>query len=330
MLIKSFPLVKPGVFEARFNEIKTDKIIVRPDLLSICAADMRYFLGLRPKEILNKKLPMVLIHEAIGTVLNNRGNLKKGDKVVLLPCGVNSAVNTNYKENAYFRSSNADGFCQEILNLDESEVIKVPSDNYEIYVLSELISVCFQGIKQLRGNVSEGMKIGIWGDGTLAYLMCLLIRKLYMNVDICVIGKHENKLSNFSCASEMETIFHRKNKNFDLCIECVGGRGAEMAIDDMINTVNPLGEVLLMGVSEIPPKVNTRKILEKGLTIKGTTRSVRSDFEDAIKFIGCLNNIDRLKFLFSSVNVATNEIEIRNLFEHSKIDTFKSLIKLNI
>ena len=62
--------------EVRFSE---NAVIVRPDYMSICAADRRYFFGQRKKEIMSKKLPMALIHEATGTVMHDfTGKLAAG------------------------------------------------------------------------------------------------------------------------------------------------------------------------------------------------------------------------------------------------------------
>ena len=63
-----------------------------------------------------------------------------------------------------------------------------------------------------------------------------------------------------------------------LLFECVGGLGSQDAINQFIDIVNPMGILSILGVSEYPISINTRKILEKGLIIYGTTRSSREDF----------------------------------------------------
>ena len=331
MIVKSFPLIRPGVICANYQMVKIDKVLVRPDLLSICAADKRYFFGLRSQSVINKKLPMVLIHEALGTVmLDCEKNIPCGTKVVMLPCGINSQVNSNYCENAFFRSSNADGFCQEMLNLDCREIVVIPRKlNCDVFVLSELMSVCFQALRRIKKYLFSKVKIGIWGDGALSFLMSLLIRSYYPDSFIAVIGKHENKLDLFPVIDVGETIYARNLSKFDVCIECVGGNGAEQAIDDIINTIKPLGTILLTGVSETPPRINTRKILEKGLLILGTTRSVREDFINAINFINLLD-CKIISPMFDSIFNASNENDICNAFVNSKTGIFKTMIKLSI
>ena len=48
------------------EQLGDEDIIIRPTYLSICAADQRYYTGRRDKAVLKKKLPMALIHEAVG------------------------------------------------------------------------------------------------------------------------------------------------------------------------------------------------------------------------------------------------------------------------
>ena len=312
---------------AKYDNINTDGILVRPEYLSICAADMRYYLGVRPKKVLDKKLPMVLIHEAIGKIVHDTsGRYESGTKVVLLPCGKNSLINSNYESNAYFRSSNADGFCQEIINLDESEFVVIPSGtHYKEYVFSEMLSVCFQGIGRVKDILDSSKSVGVWGDGTLSFLMTLLLKKKFPHV----IGKHNDKLEKFTLADNIETIFDRKERNFDLCIECVGGSGAESALADIIDSSKPMATVLLTGVSEQPPRMATRLILEKGLTLVGTTRSVRDDFVSAVRFIRDEDIFNYLSDLISSQVVVSTVEDVTKAFKNDVSSTFKTVLKIN-
>ena len=72
MINEIIKLIDPNKFEMFFKEeeIKNDDyVIVKPTYMSICAADQRYYQGKRAREILNKKLPLTLIHECIGKVV---------------------------------------------------------------------------------------------------------------------------------------------------------------------------------------------------------------------------------------------------------------------
>ena len=97
MLNTVYRLVEPRRFEAQFTDIdiSKDAVLVRPTHLSICHADQRYYQGTRSKEILAQKLPMALIHEAIGQVeYDPEGEFEAGTYVVMVP-------NTPYETDPY-------------------------------------------------------------------------------------------------------------------------------------------------------------------------------------------------------------------------------------
>ena len=74
MINTVYRLVAPRRFEIAFEDIDLfgDNAIVRPTNLSICNADMRYYLGTRDAKVLAEKLPMALIHEGVGVVMRDQ------------------------------------------------------------------------------------------------------------------------------------------------------------------------------------------------------------------------------------------------------------------
>ena len=116
MINTIYRLVAPRRFEIAFEDIELfgENAIVRPTYLSICNADMRYYLGTRDAKVLAEKLPMALIHEGVGEVFFDPTNtFKPGDKVVMVP---NAPVETddyiaeNYLRSSKFCGSSMDGF----------------------------------------------------------------------------------------------------------------------------------------------------------------------------------------------------------------------------
>ena len=292
MIKQVIRLIKPGLFLPCFvrETPAPNDILIRPRYLSICAADQRYFQGNRPPEILASKLPLALFHEAVGEVLYDPfGELSNGTFCVLLPGGINSQENdSNYQKGAFFRSSNVDGFCQEVMCLDRRELLPIISEPILPYVFTELMSVCSQALRKLEtvNLITSNTKIGIWGDGAMAFTMALTLSKLKSDCQISVFGKHDNKLINFSFVNQRINIADTTNKTkIDIAFECVGGIGAQSAIAQAVEKLNPKGILLLMGVSETPPVICTRLVLEKGLMIIGSSRSTKKDFEIAMNLI---------------------------------------------
>lgn len=106
MLNERYRLIAPRQLRIDFVDevIGDNDVVVRPTLMAICAADQRYYQGLRAKEILDRKLPLALIHEAVGTIVYDpRREFPQGTKAVLIP---NEPRETDpvIKEN-YLRSS---------------------------------------------------------------------------------------------------------------------------------------------------------------------------------------------------------------------------------
>ena len=337
MIKQIIRLIRPGLFLPCFviENPKKNDILVRPRYLSICAADQRYYQGNRPPEILAKKLPLALFHEAVGEILRDpSGELKSGTFCVLLPGGIDSLNDeSNYKQGAFFRSSNADGFCQEIMCLDRRELLPIPNDPIWPYVFTELMSVCCQALRKLEKviSINKKIKIGIWGDGAMSYMMALTLNQLRPECELFIFGKHDDKLINFSFVKQKINIADVSNRTkIDVAIECVGGSGAQSAIKQAIEKLNPTGSLLLMGVSEISPTIPTRTILEKGLIIIGSSRSTKKDFKTALEIISKKNIQNNLLKIISLRRSFSNASELIDIFNEDIKNKYKSELLVNI
>lgn len=335
MINKVYKLIKPRCIVAYFENrsLEGKGIIVRPTKLSICVADQRYYAGLREKEVLEKKLPMSLIHEAVGKVVfDPKGEFRQGDNVVMIPntpsdrCNV---ISENYLESSRFRASGYDGFMQDYVFMSRDRVIKYEDINHDIASFIELVSVAIHSIRRFesKSNINRD-SIGIWGDGNLGFILALILKKKYNSSKIIVFGKNEEKLNFFSFADEVYHISSiPRNLRIDHGFEAVGGRGSIDAIDQMIECIKPEGTIALLGVSENKVEVDTRRILEKGIVIIGSSRSGRDDFEEAIRLLE--NNKDiqnQLKKIISKVFDVKCINDLIEAFEYDLTNSFKTVI----
>jgi len=337
MIKQVIRLVRPGVFLPCFTvETPGEKdILIRPRYLSICAADQRYFQGNRPPEVLAQKLPIALFHEAVGEVLQDpTGELPTGTHCVLLPGGDDALGDfSNYKRGAFFRSSNADGFCQEVICMKRSELLPIPTKPAWLYVFAELMSVCCQALRKLEKHtpVPDGARIGVWGDGAMAYMMALTLTYLKPQCTITVFGKHDAKLMNFSFVDQRVNIADRKDKTeIDMAFECVGGSGSQNAISQAVDKIRPMGTILLMGVSETPPSVPTRMVLEKGLVIIGSSRSTRADFEQAVELIARPDVQNSLLKIVSLEQKCCTATEFIDCFKDDRHTQYKTVVQVSM
>ena len=332
-----YRLKSPKFFEEAIDEVDLDGVVVRPTHLSICQADQRYYQGSRPSEVLDEKLPMALIHEAIGEVVfDSKGNFKSGDKVVMIPntplC--DDIYAPNYSYNSKFRGSGFDGFTSDLINLPSDRVVKIPDDfNLNVSAFIELISVAYQGINKFKQiAITPKDNLGVWGDGNLGFITALLLKELFPESKVIVFGKHQENLNLFSFADEICRIHDVDGVTIDHAFECVGSSASQTAIDQIIDLINPQGTINLFGVSEYPVPINTRMVLEKGLTIQGNSRSDREDF------IGVVETLKQNPLLFEHLEkLITNVCEINSLndlkesFDRDYISKFgKTILKWNI
>lgn len=340
MICLQYKLVRPFVLETFFNDIKlegTSHLIVRPEKLSICKADMRYYFGQRDATVLKKRLPMALIHEACGRVMYDpTGRYKSGDKVVLLPNIPGSDVfyNENYRLDSVFRSSRADGFMQEAMRIRHAQAVPYGNDlPDEVMSFTEFISVGIHAVESFKKTAhSRHGNIGVWGDGALSYVVCCLLKSLCPDSRISVVGLNPVKLQYFSFADEILTANDVGQKpRFDHCFECVGGRGSSAAVEQMTLSVRPQGLITLLGVSEEPVPINTRMVLEKGLTLLGRSRSGREDFEQAVDMLqsdGLF--LARMRHMVSASVGIEGINDISRAFETARTVDFKVVLDWNI
>lgn len=292
MLNAVYQLKRPRQFELVFKDITIDSehVIVRPTYLSICNADQRYYQGNRPEEILQEKLPMALIHEAIGKVVYDPTNqYAVGTQVVMipnLPTETDEVIAENYLRSSKFRASGTDGFLQEYVVTKPDRLVVLPDGiNPTVAAFTEIVSVSYHAIDRFM-KTAHGRRnvIGVWGDGNLGYITSLLLKNMYPDIQIYVMGINESKLNDFTFAdgtfvvNEIPEDFH-----MDHAFECVGGNGAPRAINQIIDYINPEGTIGILGVTEDLAPINTRMVLEKGLRILGSSRSGREDFVNLVE-----------------------------------------------
>ena len=325
MLNTVYRLVAPRRFEVAFKDIDLfgDEIIVRPTHLSICHADQRYYQGSRPAEILRKKLPMSLIHEAIGEVVYDpKKEFKAGEVVVMIP---NTPVNrdeiigANYLTTSKFRGSGFDGFMQDNVAMGRDRLVRLPKDiDRSVAAFTELVSVSVQALRRFDKIAHQRRNtVGIWGDGNLGYITAILFKAMFPETKLYIFGVSREKLDSFTFADEVYHVMDiPSDLRIDHAIECVGGDASQKAVDQIIDYIHPEGTISLLGVSEYPVPINTRMVLEKGLRMYGSSRSEREDFEKTVELyqsnpeiIGYLSNIVGAQIEVRSIKDMTQAFE---------------------
>lgn len=291
MLNAVYQLKKPRQFDLVFKDITFDDkhAVVRPTHLSICNADQRYYQGKRSEEILRKKLPMALIHEGIGKVVYDPSHqFEIGDYVVMIPnqpSETDDVIAENYLRSSAFCASGIDGFMQEYVKILPERLVRLPKDiNLSVAAFTEFVSVSLHAIRRFDKTAhSKREAVGVWGDGNLGYTTSLLLKSLYPELQVYVIGLDSSKLNDFTFTDGTYLVNEiPEDFTMDHAFECVGGNGAPKAINQIIDLINPEGTIAILGVTEDYAPIDTRMVLEKGLRIIGSSRSGRKDFVDLV------------------------------------------------
>lgn len=338
MINTVYRLSAPRRFEIAFEDIELfgQNAVVRPTHLSICNADMRYYLGTRDAKVLAEKLPMALIHEGAGEVVfDPTGTFKSGDKVVMVPnlaCEEDEVIAENYLRSSKFCGSTMDGFLQEYVEISPKRLVALPENiNMNVAAFTEIVSVSVHAISRFDKIAHKRRNsIGVWGDGNLGYITSLFLKKQFPESKIIVFGTTFEKLSDFTFADETYVVSNvPEGVQIDHAFECVGSNGSPIAIEQIISLIRPEGTISIMGVSEYPVPINTRMILEKGLRMFGSSRSGVADFKKTVEMYKTNPEIiDYLGNLISSVNTVRTVADIKNAFEKDTRKAFgKTIMK---
>ena len=222
---------------------------------------------------------------------------------------------------------------QQYVFLGRDRRIKYDKINHDGASFLELISVSAHSIDRFDKKAHRRRnKIGIWGDGNVGFITALILKKKFPESEIIVFGKNEEKLNFFSFVDETYQIDNIPDDlRVDHAFEAVGGKGSEYAIDQIIDYINPEGVIAILGVSENPVPINTRMVLEKGLTIVGSSRSGRVDFQEAVNFLEAHEDAqNQLQKLISAVIDVRGIEDIVKGFEHDLTTPFKTVLNWRV
>lgn len=338
MINQAYRLIAPKQIRADFVDLKIDEnnVIVRPTYLSICAADQRYYTGSRGRVIMKQKLPMALIHESVGEVVYDpKGEYPIGTNVVMIPntpIEQDDVIKENYLRSSQFRASGFDGFMQNVVSMRRDLIISFKMEP-RVAVLLELTSVVMNAIENFKKTSNKRKSvIGIWGNGNLGFISALVLKKIYPDTKIIVFGVEERKMAYFSFVDETYLINNIPDDlRVDHAFECVGGRGSETAINQIIDYIQPQGSIILMGVSEASIEINTRMVLEKGLTLLGNSRSNYEDFKKSVELMETYPDVCEYLSTIISEEVNIQSInDMHKAFEDDLNNDFKTIMKWDI
>jgi ribitol-5-phosphate 2-dehydrogenase len=291
VVAREYCLAEPFRFIERkrvINAVPEGWLLLKPVVAGICGSEMLYFKGQKEAEKLKKRLPMCLLHEGVAEVVKagHGARLQNGTRVVvdpLVPCGKCRqcrSLRENLCREGRYMAATADGLARTFFVYPESRVVPVPEGvSPEVAALAEPVSVALNAVES--AGLSRGEKVAVIGDGTVGYLVAVAVSSVAKvpAKDLYFVGVVDEKLALArDFASPLNSIKEKArldnlSDGLDVVFEAAGGGAHRVTVAQAVRLLRPGGRGVLLGISlgEVP--VSVTDVVNKGLTLTGSTRS---------------------------------------------------------
>jgi len=217
----------------------------------------------------------------------------------MIPCGECVAcreAGENYCQNSKYMAATADGLARTYFLYPSERVIPVPHGvELELAALTEPLSIALNALEV--SDIRPEERVAVIGDGPIGYMVTLMASHIggVSRENLCFVGIIDEKLS---LAADFASTFNstkekieRLEDSFDVAFEAVGGVSHRITLKEAIDVLRPGGRCVLLGLSRGEVPVEMHKIVNKGLTFRG---SVRSRMEHYIRVLRLLQE-DRFR-----------------------------------
>lgn len=311
----SFRLTQPFRIEAVEREVvreRPDDVLVRPRVTGVCASDLKLYAGTRERGALSRKLPLALLHEGVGEVVEAgpASGLKPGMRVVItpnIPCYIahpdlyptkeqgclacrSGGAGENYCLHHLFLSSNTDGMAQSVFRHPGPLLVPVAKDVPDrIAALAEPLTTILAGCE--KAPLRPDSRVLVLGNGPLGQLVAITLAGFYgvAREGILMSGHDWDgrraalALTGTAIDADDEARFSALRGTIDVAFECVGGDATGETMARAIECLRPGGSCVLFGPSERAVQIDTREVIGKGLVFLGANRSFVPHFRTVVE-----------------------------------------------
>ncbi len=229
---------------------------------AVCNTDKEIIRGYKPD------FQGVLGHEFVGVVMESSDKAIIGKRVVgelNAGCGECIYCKTGRQNHCINRRvigiANKDGCFAEYMTI-ATELLHVVPDEIptEIAVFTEPLAAALEIMEQ--AHLKPSQNVAVLGDGRLAYMIAQVVS--LAGVDLTVIGRHEDKLKNFS-------IFAKTTMNTDETYEVViDATGSPTGILTAQRLVRKKGLIILKSTYAGNVQLDMSNFVVNEITIKGS------------------------------------------------------------
>ena len=308
------------VTDYNIPKMNSNEALIKMSMVGICNTDLEITKGYMGYK-------GILGHEFVGIVEKVENQKDKdliGKRVVgeiNLGCGNCNWCNQGLSRHCPNRSTlgilNKEGCFAQYLTLPVSNLLVVPdSIPDEVAVFTEPLAAALEILEQLHIKPYE--KVAVLGDGKLGLLIALALNA--SNIDINLIGKHQNKLDiakNQGINTELLSDI-KIEKKYDVVIEATG---SVSGFETSIALVKPRGVLVLKSTIASEKNLNLAPVVIDEITILG---SRCGQFAPALRLMK--KNIINFSPLISKILPFNQAIEGFKL--NREKDTIKILLKL--
>ena len=291
--------------------------LVRVDAVGICGSDMHAYLGHDDR----RPPPLILGHEACGTVQNGSFAGKRVTLNPLVTCGTCEACGAG-RENLcpnreIISMPPRQGAFAEYLRIPERNLIELPGDmDPAIAALSEPVATAWHAVgvgERHSWRTPETTRALVIGGGSVGLSAALVLRSRGYR-EICIA--ETNPLRRETVAREKgitiidPTIEPVEENGFDMVVDAVGGAETRRSASAAIK---PGGVIVHIGLLEAEGGLDVRKMTLQEITFVGTYTYTMADFRDTVAALGA-GELGELKWI-EKRPLSQGASAFRDLFE---------------
>ncbi len=255
----------------------------------ICGTDLNIYAGTHPRA----KAGLVMGHEFSGTLENDVGEFKKGDRVTVYPlisCGHCTPCkngNGHVCNTLGLYGIDKDGGFAEYALVPKDNLVRLPDNlSMKIGALIEPIAVAVHTLRETA--FTPGDQALVFGAGAIGLCVALTLR-LFGARDITVAETDESRLAlarelgfqTLNPAKEDVLAFVRKKTNgdgFDTVYDCAG---AQAVADLLFDAIKVKGQIVIVASYKKPAALPLFKGMAKELSVRFVRVYRKKDVEIA-------------------------------------------------
>ncbi|BDB98836.1 alcohol dehydrogenase catalytic domain-containing protein [Saccharolobus caldissimus] len=262
------------------EEVREPKegIILKVLATGLCHGDIHIIMGDWKYDI-KIETPRILGHEIVGEIINDFGNFKRGDRVLVYnsvgcgKCKYCKLGHYQYCERVKVIGLHMDGGYAEYVSIPSDKILlKVEGNPVELAPLADAGITAYNSVK----GINKEDKVLLIGTGAVALLALQILKS--RGVSVTIAGHNEIKLSKAKELGADEIVIAKDRSiahsiatrssrlKFDYVIDYVG---SEDTLSDILWLLNREGELRIVG--EFGGTLNTPEqlVVLRGLKIRG-------------------------------------------------------------